>query len=58
MAKTYACIDLGATCGWDTRGETEDEVVAKVLEHAAEIHPEDVITPEVIADVRAAIKGA
>lgn len=56
MAKTYACIDLGADCGWDTRGETEDEVIANVVKHAAEIHPEDEFTPELIAEVRAAIK--
>lgn len=58
MPKTYACIDLGADCGWDASGETEDDVIAKILVHAAKIHPEDELTPEVMAEVRAAIKDA
>jgi predicted small metal-binding protein len=58
MAKTYACADLGEDCGWSTSGETENEVMANIVEHAAEVHPDDEWTPEVTAEVRGAIKDA
>lgn len=56
MAKTYTCRDVGVDCDWNTSGETEDEVMATISEHAAQVHPEIELTPELVAAVREVIK--
>ena len=56
MAKTYTCRDVGVDCDWKTSGETEDEVMASIGEHAAQVHPTIDLTPELMASVRAVIK--
>jgi predicted small metal-binding protein len=56
MSKTYTCPDVGVACDWNTSGETEDEVMAKIQEHAAKVHPTIELTPELVAAVRGAIK--
>ena len=56
MAKTYTCRDVGVACDWKTSGETEDEVMANIQEHAAQHHPDIELTPELVAAVRAVIK--
>ncbi|MDP6823168.1 MAG: DUF1059 domain-containing protein [Dehalococcoidia bacterium] len=58
MAKTYTCLDVGVDCTWSTSGETEDEVVTNIGEHAAEVHPDVELTPELMAAVRGVIKDA
>ncbi len=41
--KTLSCKDLGAaTCPFVATGETDDELVQKMVAHAAVVHPEDV----------------
>lgn len=40
--KTLSCKDLGDTCEFVAKGETEDEVVQKMKEHAMEHHKEKV----------------
>ena len=49
--------DVGVDCDWKTSGETEDEVMADIQEHAAQIHPDIELTPDLVAAVRGAIKG-
>ena len=56
MAKTYTCRDVGVECDWKTTGATEDEVMAKIGEHAAQVHPEIDLTPELLTAVRNVIK--
>ncbi len=56
MVKTYTCKDVGVDCDWKTSGETEDDVMASIGEHAAQVHPEIDLTPELMASVRAVIK--
>ena len=56
MAKTYTCRDVGVDCDWKTSGATEDEVMAAIGEHAAEVHPEIDLTPELMTAVRNVIK--
>jgi len=56
MAKTYTCRDVGVDCDWNTSGATEDEVMATISEHAAQVHPEIELTPELVAKVRGVIK--
>ena len=56
MAITYTCRDVGVDCDWMTRGATEEEVMATISEHAAQIHPTIDLTPELIAAVKNVIK--
>ncbi len=56
MPKTYTCRDVGVDCDWSTSGATEDEVMASIGEHAAEVHPEIELTPELMTAVRNVIK--
>ena len=56
MAKTYTCRDVGVDCDWKTTGATEDEVMASISEHAAQVHPTIELTPELVAAVRKVIK--
>ncbi len=58
MTKTYTCRDVGVDCDWATSGETEDEVMANIGAHAAEVHPEIELTPELLTAVKAVIKDA
>jgi predicted small metal-binding protein len=56
MAKSYTCRDVGVDCDWKTSAETEDEILAAIRTHAAQVHPTVELTPEIMAAVRAAIK--
>ncbi len=39
MAYEFSCRAAGAEgCGWKTRAASEDELVAKVAEHARKVH--------------------
>ncbi len=57
VAKTYTCRDVGVDCNWTTSGETEDDVMANIEEHAAQIHPDIELTPDLVAAVRGVIKN-
>ncbi len=56
MAKTYTCRDVGVDCDWKTSGETEDEVMATIEEHAAQRHPDVELTLDLVDAVLGAIK--
>ena len=56
MPKTYTCRDVGVDCDWKTVAENEDEIMATVSKHAAEVHPTIELTPELVEMVRGAIK--
>ena len=56
MSKTYTCRDVGVDCDWKTSAETEDEVMATIRQHAAQVHPTIELTPELVDVVRGAIK--
>ena len=56
MAKTYTCRDVGVDCDWKTVAGSEDEILAKITEHAAEVHPTIELTPELVDAVRGVIK--
>ncbi len=56
MAKKYTCRDVGVDCDWKTNGATEDEVMASIGEHAAQVHPTIELTPDLLATVRSLIK--
>ncbi|MBT3534616.1 MAG: DUF1059 domain-containing protein [Rhodospirillaceae bacterium] len=58
MAKTYTCRDVGVDCDWKTSAEDEDGIMAAIQVHAAEVHADIELTPELVDMVRAAIKTA
>ena len=61
MAYTLACKDMGTTCPYVTRGETEEEVIQDGGRHAKEAHgytDEQINDPKFIEEVRKVIKEA
>ncbi len=38
MGYELSCRDLDHTCGWTGRGETQDELMAKVADHVQKVH--------------------
>ena len=49
MAKTFECSHGGVVCGAKIEGETEDEVLAKAVEHAKEVHGVDLTQAKTLA---------
>ena len=56
MAKTMSCRDVGPDCDFVARGETEDEVMMQVAEHASTAHGFNEVPPELAEKAKAAIK--
>ena len=56
MPKTYTCRDVGVPCDWKVRGETEDEVMRKIRDHARTTHGMNEIPKDLAAKVKAAIR--
>lgn len=49
MAKTFECSHGGVVCGAKIEGETEDEVLAKAVEHAKTVHGVDLTQSQTLA---------
>lgn len=56
MAKQIACGDVVTGCSFVTTGETEADVLQKVVKHAAEVHGITEITPELAEQVKSKIR--
>lgn len=57
MTKSFACRDAGVVCRAKVTGTTEDEVLAKAVEHAREAHGVDLTTSRTLAKyARSAIR--
>jgi len=56
MAKQITCGDVVPGCGWKASAQTEDELLKQVAAHASEAHGVEEVTPELAAQVRAAIQ--
>ena len=56
MAKVLRCKDVGMDCDFETRAETEEEVLKQAAEHAAAVHDMQEIPQDVLAKVQAAIR--
>ena len=55
--KSFACADAGVICRAKVTGETEEEVLAKAVEHAREKHGVDLTVSTTLANyARSAIK--
>jgi predicted small metal-binding protein len=55
--KHIACGDVVPGCAFTASADTEEELVKKVVAHAAHHHGVNEITPELAAKVQAAIKS-
>lgn len=49
MAKTFECKHGGVVCGAKIRGDTEDEVLQKAVEHAKTEHGVDLTQSQTLA---------
>ena len=56
MAKVIHCKDVGFDCGFIAKAETEEDLLGKVAEHAAEVHGLTEVTPELIEQVKGVIR--
>ena len=55
-SKNIACGDIIPGCAFTATAKTEDELIAQVVAHAAHDHGVTEITPELAAQVKAAIR--
>jgi predicted small metal-binding protein len=49
VAKTFRCRHGGVVCGATIRGETEDDVLRKAVEHAKKAHGVDLTQSKTLA---------
>ena len=56
MSKKIACADVVPGCSFQAEAETENELLQKVAEHAAEAHEVKEVSPELLASVKSAIR--
>ena len=56
MAKSMCCKDVGPECDFVARGETEEEVMGQVAEHARTAHGMEEVPPELAEKAKAAIR--
>lgn len=58
MSKVLYCRDVGMDCDFVARADTEDELLQQAAVHAQAVHSVQVLPPELVAAVRAAIREA
>ena len=56
MARRMSCSDVGPECDFVARGQTDEEVMGQVAEHARAVHGIEEVPPELAEKARAAIK--
>jgi predicted small metal-binding protein len=56
MKKYLACNDVVPGCAFTANASTEEELMQKVVAHAAQEHGVAEVSPELAAKVKAAIK--
>ena len=56
MSKAYACSDSGMECEWEVRAETEGELLRLIGKHLAAAHGMTDTSPDLLQQVRKAIK--
>lgn len=56
MKKHIACNNIVPGCTFTAEAATEEELLQKVADHAAHAHGVTSVTPELSAQVRAAIR--
>jgi predicted small metal-binding protein len=54
--KVFHCKDVGYDCEWHLEGSSEEEMLPKIEQHAAEVHNLTHFKPEAVEHVREAIR--
>jgi predicted small metal-binding protein len=54
--KSLHCADLGSSCDFVARAETEDDLMRQVADHAKNVHGMNEIAPEMKEKVKGAIR--
>jgi predicted small metal-binding protein len=55
MSKVMKCSSTGLACDFVARGETEEQVLGQVAQHAEKAHGIKIIPPDLAAKVKASI---
>lgn len=55
--KRFACADAGVICNAEVTGETEEEVLAKAVEHARDAHGVDLSASTTLANYARSLIG-
>ena len=56
MAKSFACKDIGMQCNFQTRANTEEELMQRIAAHAKKAHNMACIDAGTMSKVKAAIR--
>ncbi len=56
MARRMNCRDVGPDCDYVARGETDEDVMGQVAEHARAAHGMDEVQPELSEKAKSAIR--
>lgn len=56
MAKRIRCSDVGPDCDYEAMGDTEEDLLELVAEHADRAHGIEEISPELEKKIRGAMK--
>ncbi len=56
MAKSFACRDIGMSCGFSTSAGTEKELMERIARHAKEAHGMAKIDRKTMSAVKSAIR--
>jgi predicted small metal-binding protein len=56
MTKVLKCNDINPGCSFEARGNTDEDVLKKVAEHAKAAHNMEEIPPDVLDKARSAIR--
>lgn len=54
--KSFACKDIGMSCGFVAKDKNEDRLMKKIAEHARTAHNMTTIDDATMAKIKAAIK--
>jgi predicted small metal-binding protein len=57
MSKVVSCKDLGdLNCTWEGRADTEEELIEMAKVHGRDVHGITEVTPELMEQLKAAIR--
>ena len=53
---SFRCRDIGIGCNFEATAKTEDELMKKIAEHARRAHNMKTIPPDMMENVKKAVK--
>jgi predicted small metal-binding protein len=57
VSKTVSCKDLGSIeCTWEGKADTEEELIELAKAHGRDVHGITEVSPELMEQIKAAIK--